>query len=84
MRFHRAERQVFRETLGHPERQRLAAARSAAGAAELVELKRMDDLVAEHVIGVGQRRRKRQRNPAPSGFGHARGAAVDQPGTIRV
>src|SRR5262245_31910765 len=40
----------------------------------------MDDLVAEHVIGVGQRRRKRQRNPSLPPFSHSGGAAVDEPG----
>ena len=44
----------------------------------------MDDLVAEHVIGVGERRRKRQRNPAPSTSVTPAVPPSISPGTIKV
>jgi hypothetical protein len=40
----------------------------------------VDDFVAEHVVGVGQRRRKRQRDPALSRLGDSGRAVVNQSG----
>ena len=43
-----------------------------------IELKRVDDLVAEHMIGVGEAGRERQDDPPLAGVGEAAGALFDQ------
>ena len=45
--------------------------------AENVVLKRVHELVANHVVGVGQRGAERQHDAALHAFGHAAGALAD-------
>ena len=53
------------------------SAGSASGLARDVELKRVDQLVADHVIGVGERPAERQHDAAAHRFGDAAGAFAD-------
>ena len=55
------------------------AMRLARIGARDVELKRVHELVAEHVIGVGERARHRQHDAALERFGDAARAFADQP-----
>ena len=73
----RANGKVFGHAFDEPQRQLGAGVRSLLrrrGAHDDVELKRVDELVADDVVGVGERARQRQDNPAPQRFGDAAGA----------
>ena len=70
-----------RHVLGHPfdepqrqTRQRGIVHRVAVGFAADVELKGMDQLVADHVIGIGDRSGERQHDAAANWFGDAASA----------
>ena len=69
-----AKRQVLGHSLDEPQRH----AERAAVLIGDVELKRVDDLVAEHVIGIRQARGERQDDAALAGVGEAAGALVDE------
>ena len=79
VRIDRADREVLGHPFDEPERQALGAvlARLPVGTRRDVVLKRVDELVADDVVGVADRSAERQHDPAPRRFRHAAGAFTE-------
>ena len=79
VRIDRTERQVLRHAFDEPERQAFGPVLPGCGVRvrRHVELERVHQLVADHVIGVGERAAERQDDPPPQRLGDAAGAFAE-------
>ncbi len=84
MRVDRPDRQVLRHPLDEPQRRdqrrRHTGHEHAASRAGHVELERVHQLVAQHVVGLGQRAGEGEHHPTLEDLGDAAGALPELPG----